>query len=124
MNTVFRFLLAAGATASVVVIIALLWPRLTNRPRPEVLQAVRDSAITTGAGKDAAKILGVEREEAVKPINVNDAVASVAGAVATVVGEKTKEIISQQVTTQIMTQYQQLPQREQQQLQEFICKPK
>lgn len=124
MNTVLRFLLAAGATASVVVIVALLWPKITSRPRPEVLQAVRDAAITTSTGKEAAKILGVENEEKVTPINPNQVAASVAGTIISKVEEKTKEIISQQVTTQIITQYKELPTPQQQQLQELICKPK
>lgn len=124
MSTVVRFLLIAGASASVVVIVALLWPRLTSRQRPQVLQAVYDTALTTQPGKDAAKILGVENEGSVKPISVNNAVASIAGVVAATMQEKTKEIISQQVTTQIINQYQNLPQSQQEQLQELICKPK
>lgn len=124
MSSVVRFFLIAGATASVVVSVALLWPRLTSRPRPEVLQAVRDTAITTPVGKEAAKILGVEEEEDAKPINVSDVAASVAGTLSSAVQEKTKEIIAQQVASQIASQYQQLPQAQQQELQEFICKPK
>lgn len=124
MNAAVRFILIAGASASVVVIIALLWPRLTSRPRPQVLNAVRDTALRTQQGQEAAKILGVENEGSVKPINVNSSVASIAGVVTTAVQEKTKEIIAQQITTQIVNQYQGLPQPQQQQLQEFICKPK
>lgn len=124
MSTVVRFFLIAGASASVVVIVALLWPRLTSRPRPQVLQAVRDTALTSQPGKETAKILGVENEGSVKPINLNSAVATIAGVVTTAVQEKTKEIIAQQITTQIVNQYQGLPQPQQQQLQEFICKPK
>ncbi len=124
MNPVIRFVLIAGASASVVVILALFWPRLTSRPRPQVLQAVRDSALTTQPGIEAAKILGVENEGNIKPVNINNAVATIAGAVTSAVQEKTKEIIAQQITTQIVNQYQGLPSPQQQQLQEFICKPK
>lgn len=123
MSSVFRFLLIAGASASVVVIVALLWPRLTSRPRPQVLQSVHDSALATAQGKEAAKILGVETEVGIKPISVNGAVASIAESITAVVQEKTKEIIAQQITTQIVNQYQNLPQPQQQQLQQFICKP-
>lgn len=124
MNPIIRFVLVAAGTASVVVVVALLWPKLTSQPRPEVLQAVRDSALTTEVGQEAAKVLGVEKEENVKPININSAIASVAGTVTTAVQGKTKEIIAQQVSSQIVNQYTQLPAREQQQVQELICKPK
>ncbi|MBI3576743.1 hypothetical protein HY086_01750 [Candidatus Gottesmanbacteria bacterium] len=123
MNPIIRFVLVAGSTVSVVVIVALLWPKLTSRARPQVLQAVRDTALTTQPGKEAAKILGVDNESNLKPINVNSAIASVAGTVTAAVGEKTKEIIAQQVSTQIVNQYTQLSAPQQQQVQQFICKP-
>ncbi len=124
MNPIIRFLLVAGATASVVVIVSLLWPRLTSQPRPEVLQAVQETALTTGVGQEAAKVLGVEEEKNVKPVNLSSAAASVAGGISSTIAQKAQEIVTQQITNQIISHYTQLPQSQQQQVQEFICKPK
>ncbi len=124
MRPLVSFFTAAAATGVVMVGTSLLWPRFTNQKRPEVLQAVHDTTLSTGVGKEAAKVLGVDNEETIKPLSVNQLAASVSGAFIAIVAEKTKEIVATQVSTQIVNQYMQLPQPQKTQVQELICKPK
>ena len=58
------------------------------------------------------------------PINLSDAVSSVAGVVTSSVEQKVAQIVSDQVATQVVKQYNQLPIPQQDRVMEMICKPK
>lgn len=121
MGVVIKYALAATVGAGVVAIISLVWPRLTDQPQPQALEAVRNTVLGTEVGQSAAELLGVTNG---KPLNLSDAVSSVAGVVTSSVEQKVQQIVSDQVAAQVVKQYQQLPVPQQDHVVEMICKPK
>ena len=122
MRSPLGIIMVAWITGILVIGVSLLWPRFMNKQRPALLQNVRDAVVATDLGKNADKILGVENETKIQPFSVSQIVASVSGAILSTVGEKTKDIIAQQVSIQVMNQYQQMPPKEQQIIRDFVCK--
>lgn len=123
MQQIIKYVLVASASAGVVALISLLWPRFTTKPKPQSLESVRSAVFGTEIGKNAADLLGVSQGD-IKPINLSDAVSSVAGAVTSSVEQKVAQIVSDQVASQVVKQYNQLPVPQQDRVVEMICKPK
>jgi len=113
----------AIAGAVVVSVVSLLWPKFTEKPQPQALEAVRNTVLGTEIGKSTAELLGVT-DKSVQPINLSDTVSSVAGVVTSSVEQKVQQIVSDQVAAQVIKQYQQLPATQQDRVVEMICKLK
>ncbi len=123
MQHVIKYILVAIAGAAVVFVVSLLWPTFTAKPEPNALVQVRDAVLGTEIGQKATALLGVTNG-APQPLNLSDTVSSVAGMVTTSVEKKVSQIVSDQVAAQVIKQYQQLPEIQQDQVVEMICKPK
>ena len=123
MQHIIKYVLVALTGAAVVSVISLLWPRFTAKPQPQALEAVRNTVLGTEIGKSTAELLGVT-DASVQPLNLSDTVSSVAGVVTSSVEQKVQQIISDQVAAQVIKQYEQLPQKQQEQVVEMVCKPK
>lgn len=123
MPLVIKYALAAMVGAGVVVIASLVWPRFTDKPEPQALEHVRNAVLGTQVGQSTADLLGVT-DAGVKPLNLSDTVSSVAGVVTASVEQEVQRIVSDQVASQVIKQYQQLPAPQQERVVELICKPK
>ena len=123
MQHVIKYILVAIAGAVVVSVVSLLWPKFTEKPQPQALEAVRNTVLGTEIGKSTAELLGVT-DKSVQPINLSDTVSSVAGVVTSSVEQKVQQIVSDQVAAQVIKQYQQLPATQQDRVVEMICKLK
>ena len=123
MQHVIKYILVAIAGAAVVSVVSLLWPKFTAKPEPNALEQVRNTVLGTEIGQNAAALLGVTND-APHPLNLSDTVSSVAGMVTTSVEKKVSQIVSDQVAAQVIKQYQQLPEIQQEHIVEMICKPK
>lgn len=124
MPTAVKYLFAAGVSVGLVMITSLVWPKFTARPEPQPLERVRNAVLNTEVGEQAAQLLGAQSDKLGNPINLNDTISSVAGAVSSSVEEHVQKIISEQIATQVVKQYQQLPVGEQTRVTEVICKSK
>lgn len=78
MGPFARFILALTVAVTALGSGSLMWPRLTDKPRPKLLQDVHDVVLKTPVGQNTANVLGVSDEGNVEPINVG---AMVGGAV-------------------------------------------
>ena len=123
MQHVIKYILVAIAGAVVVSVVSLLWPKFTEKPQPQALEAVRNTVLGTEIGKSTAELLGVT-DTSVQPLNLSDTVSSVAGVVTSSVEQKVQQIVSDQVAAQVIKQYQQLPATQQDRVVEMICKLK
>lgn len=123
MQFVIKYALAAAVGAGLVAITSLLWPKFTTNPEPEVLEQVRNTVLGSEVGQSTADFLGVTDAD-VKPLNLSDAVSSVAGVVTSSVEQKVQRIVSDQVAAQVIKQYQQLPASQQERVVEMVCKPR
>lgn len=123
MQLVIKYALAGVVGAAIVALTSLLWPKITTEPEPAPLEQVRDTVLGTEVGQTAANLLGVA-DKNVQPVNMTDTISSVAGVVTSSVEQKVQQIVSDQVATQVIKQYQQLPATQQDRVEEMICKPK
>lgn len=118
-----QFLVALVISAGVVSAASLLWPRFNEQPRPAALQYVRDYVVTTPLGSQAAHILGVSDERNVTPADLGTVVSSIAGDVATSVGDRTQQYIAKRVAEQFMLRINALPEEQKQYVTELLCTP-
>src|SRR5690348_7637193 len=87
---------------------SLLWPHITDAPRPKLLQDVRDTVIQTQPGKQAAQVLGVSDEASVEPINLGQVAGNMVNGVRSAAQKRVQTIIMAQVTQQLSSQYERL----------------
>lgn len=123
MPHVIKYALAAMVGAGVVAIASLVWPRVTTKSEPEVLGYVRNAVLGTDVGQTAAELLGV-KDTSVPPVSMTNAISSVAGVITSSVEQKVQQVVSDQVASQVVKQYQQLPATQQDRVVEMICKLK
>lgn len=123
MSHVIKYALATLIGAAGVALISIMWPKFTVRPEPQALEQVRNVVLGTEIGQKATALLGVTNDHP-QPLNLSDTVSSVAGMVTTSVEQKVSQIVSDQVAAQVIKQYQQLPEIQQDHVVEMICKPK
>ncbi|MDP1721767.1 MAG: hypothetical protein Q8L37_01005 [Candidatus Gottesmanbacteria bacterium] len=123
MQQIIKYIVVAAGSAAVVAIASLLWPKFTDRTEPLVLNQVRGAVLGTEVGQNTAKLLGVTGDGG-NILNFSDTVSSVAGIVTSSVEQKVAQIVSDQVASQVVKQYNQLPIPQQNRVVEMICKPK
>ncbi len=115
----FQFILVALSSAAVVVTASLGWPRITASPRPEPLTKVHDFVVETPVGRKLANTLGVTDEANIEPVNIS----SVAGSVSFEIQKRAQSAVLSTVVQQLLKQYGQLSQEQQQDIQTLICQP-
>lgn len=118
-----RFAIVFICTFAVVSVVSLAWPKLTSQPRPGALQKLREYLLKTSPGQNTAMVLGVTQEAKVTPINFNAEVASVSAAIVSGISQKTQEIITHQISLQLINQFHGLSAGAQTEIREAICKP-
>lgn len=123
MNGALRFLAAALIVGFAAIGVSLLWKKFTDRPRPEPITQLHDMVLNTKLGQDAASVLGVEDDERVKKIDPVSLTNSIMNDVIRSVEIKLKETVTQQVTTQLIKQYENLPEGQRSAMKEMICQP-
>ena len=100
---------------------SLVWPKVTNVPRPQLLQQVHDSVVKTPQGAAVAQVLGVADDKNVQPINLGNIANDAWNGIKNAAQKRATTIVMSQVTSQLNSQYQKLPRDQQQALQEIIC---
>lgn len=112
------FLTLVGAVAALSVA-SVGWPLASSAPRPLALEKVYSVVSQTPAGGQLATLLGVT--ENTQPINVASVAGNVAGAVSSTVQKKTQEAITSRLVTELIEEYDGLPDDQKQQIHEAIC---
>lgn len=123
MGAVIQFVLALAVFGVTVSGGSLVWPKITRVPRPEVLQQVHDVVVRTPQGAAMAQVLGVTDENNIEPVNMNEVAGGVWDEIKKAAEKRAQAIMMAQVTQQLKNQYEKLPEDQQQELQEIICKP-
>ncbi len=118
-----KFLAVGLLLLATIGIVSLAWPRFTTQPRPAPLEKVHEIVLGTEMGQEAAQTLGVASPSGIAPINPGQIVQSVVQSVVTTVERRTQEVVVQNATKQLTSQFDQLPPEQKQQIQSIICKP-
>lgn len=120
MQLIKYFFVVVGTVAAVT-LASLLWPKFSNRPRPEPLTKVREMVVETPLGREVASLLGVADESGVGSVDLTTTAASLAGSVASTVSQKAQETVVSGIVTQMLRQYETLPQPQKEKVQEAVC---
>lgn len=109
-----QFLGALVGASFVVSVASLVWPRVSQKPRPQQLEKVREIVIQTTFGKQADEFLG--------NINVSSVASSLAQSAGNAVSQKVTEEVTNRAVSQIISQIDKLPDTQRQVLEDAVCK--
>jgi len=123
MGPAVNFIIALAVAVTVVAGGSLAWPRLTNQPRPKILQDVKNVVIKTKVGQDTANVLGVSDESQIKPVNLGSVASGALGQVKTAVQNRVQEVIVGNAVNQLRQQFDQLSPEQKGQIQQIFCQP-
>lgn len=123
VGPVGHFMLALVVAVSSLGSGSLLWPRLTDRPRPKLLADVHDVVLATDVGRNAAVVLGVSDEANITPINLGEVAASAVNSVKGAIGGRIQKIIVGNAVNQLSRQMNNLSPEQKTLVEEAICKP-
>lgn len=123
MGPVVQFTLALAVAFTSLAGGSLAWPRLTNQPRPQLLQQVHDVTIKTVPGQRAAEVLGVSDERQAEPINLGKMAADGINGVKAAVQKRVQTIVVGNAVNELTRQFDKLPDDQKQYIQDALCKP-
>jgi len=122
MPLILKFIISLVSTLTVVAGTSLVWPKLTNYPRPEPLTQVRNMVLTTDIGRNVAQKLGVQDEQAVVPVDVGSVAGSAISSAAANVQQKASDAVTREIILQIVKKIETLAPDQQESIKEQICK--
>lgn len=123
MGPTARFILALTVAVTALGSGSLLWPRLTDEPRPKLLQDVHDLVLRTSVGQNAANVLGVSDEATVQKINVGQMVAGAVGNAKTAVQKRVRTVVVTNAVNQLNRQFDNLSDDQKTYVREAVCEP-
>ena len=86
-----QFIGVSVMTGVILALVSFLWPKVTNKPRPEALTKVRDIAVQTPLGREVENILGEQTS------NVSEAISSAASSAVNSVTSNAKQSVMQKM---------------------------
>lgn len=123
MGPTARFLLALTVAVTALGSGSLMWPRLTDRPRPALLQKVHDIVLQTPTGQNAAEVLGVSDEANVEPINVGQVIGGAVGRAKEAVQNRVRTVVVTNAVNQLNRQFDHLNDDQKTVVRQAICEP-
>lgn len=123
MGSTARFILACMVAITALGSGSLMWPRLSDKPRPKVLQNVHDLVLRTEVGQNAANVLGVSDEANVQKINFGEIASRAVGNARTAVQNRVRTVVVTNAVNSLSRRFDALPVEQKEQIQQILCKP-
>ncbi len=123
MGPTARFILALTVAVTALGSGSLMWPRLTDKPRPKVLQDVHDIVLRTSVGQNVANVLGVSDEANVEQIDFGQIAAGAAGNAKRAVQNRIRTVIVGHVVNQLDRQFDNLSPEQKTYVRQALCEP-
>lgn len=123
MGPTARFILALTVAVTALGSGSLMWPRLTDKPRPKALQNVHDLVLRTPVGQNAANVLGVSDEANVQKINFGAVASHAVGNAKAAVQNRVRTMVVTNAVNQLNRQFDHLSDEQKIYVKEAICKP-
>lgn len=120
---IIKFILVVIISAFVSAGTSIIWPKITSRARPQVLQNIHDIAVKIPVGRQTEDILGLSATQTPTPINISSAASMITNTVVTTIEKKTTEIVVNQAVSELSKQFQTLPAEQKVQIKKIICQP-
>lgn len=103
---------------------SLVWPKLTDKPRPAPLEQIHQMVIKTRLGEQAAQVLGVsDEQQPVEPVNVTTFTNGIAQYAATTLEKRAQDVVITQALRQVVGQFDKLSPEQQGQIRAALCSP-
>lgn len=122
MPLILKFIISLVSTFVVVAGTSLVWPKLTNYPRPEPLTQVRNVVLDTSIGKGVAQALGVQDEASATPVNIGAVAGTAISSAAASVQQKAAAAVTREIIIQVVNKIETLNPDQQQAIKDQICK--
>lgn len=119
----FQFIGVTIVVSLVMFVASLVWPKVTNQPRPEALTRMREMVLQTAAGQGVAQGLGVMDESNAEPVNVESAVTNGANMVINAVAKSARHAITARLMESLAEQFNELPEEDKVSFRAQICEP-
>ncbi len=123
MGPTARFIIALSVAVTALGSGSLLWPRLTDQPRPKFLQDVHDLVLRTSVGQNAADVLGVSDETNVQKINMGQMIMGAVGNAKIAIQNRVRTIVVTNAVNQLNRQFDNLSDEQQTYVQQAVCEP-
>jgi len=123
MGPVLNFIVALVTATVVVAGGSLAWPRLTNKPRPKIVNDVKNVVMTTSIGRQTANVLGVSDETHLTQVNLGQVASGAVGQVKKAVEDRVQEIVIGNAVNQLRQEFDKLSPDQKNQIQQIICQP-
>jgi hypothetical protein len=123
MGPTGRFILALAVAITALGSGSLLWPRLSDEPRPKALQTVHDLVLKTTVGQNAANVLGVSDEANVQKIDFGVMASSAIGSAKSAVQQRVRTVVVTNAVNQLDRQFDNLSDEQKTYVRRAICEP-
>ena len=120
---VMQFIGAFIAASVLVITASIIWPNITKKDRPELLEKVHEQVIETDAGRRAEEVLGGATVFDTLPGRVQTVAGSVSAAATTFIGERTEEVVTRRIIEEVTKRYETMSEDEKNKMRELICTP-
>jgi len=123
MESPVRFFLALSIAVVALGSGSLMWPRLSDKPRPKLLQNVHDLVMKTTAGQNAANVLGVSDEANVQKLDFGQMASSAVLGAKTAVQDRVRTVVVTNAVNQLNRQFDNLSDDQKIYVRQAICEP-
>jgi hypothetical protein len=118
-----KFILVALLAVGVVGIVSIVWPSVTGKPRPDLLEQAFKITRNTQLGQQTAAVLGVSDSKINQPIDLNSIASQAVNTISQTVETKAREIVARQAIIQLVGQIDKLNPDEKMQIKNLLCQP-
>lgn len=120
---VIRFVLALGFAFVLVSFASIAWPLISDSPRPQALEDIKDAALQTEIGAQTAVVLGVADESTSSATTFAEIGISAKTSLVESVQKQARHFVMTKALQTILTSYHELPESEQKMIQQYLCVP-
>ncbi len=111
-----RFFIVAGFVGGVIIFIAFFWPRISDSPRPVLLQGVYEMVAKTPFGTTVENVLGVSDSSDVTPFTLD----GIRDALFNAAQERINTVIVTHAIREFRQRFEQLPEDQQQTIEKVL----
>jgi hypothetical protein len=123
MGPTGRFFLALSVAIVALGSGSLMWPRLSDKPRPKVLQDIHDLVLKTSVGQNAANVLGVSDESNVQKLDFGVMASTAVTNTKTAVQNRVRTVVVTNAVNQLNRQFDNLSEDQKTYVRQAICEP-
>jgi hypothetical protein len=123
MGPTGRFFLALSVAIVALGSGSLMWPRLSDKPRPKVLQDIHDLVLKTTVGQNAANVLGVSDESNIQKLDFGVMASTAVTNTKTAVQNRVRTVVVTNAVNQLNRQFDNLSEDQKTYVRQAICEP-